>query len=102
MQYDYRKTVEGKRRFGNKAIYAQTLEFQKKMAEQGVAWHNHFSDECTIDFCCCQGDGKYEHHIPSFTVAIKQAFAEYYEEIKAFDVGGKMKIHMQKFLNDNY
>lgn len=98
MRYDYRETEEGKRRFENPEIYQATLDFQNKMAELGVAWHNHYSDECTIDFCCCQGDNmgecgetikypatKYQTWIPSFREVIKWALEELYEECKHGD-----------------
>lgn len=107
---DYKKTIEGKRRFENPQLYQKTLDFQKEMAANGVAWHNHFSDECTIDFCCCIGDNmkgenvdtNYTHFIPSFKTAIKQAFEEYYEEVKQLDKDGKIKQHIDLFIAQNY
>jgi hypothetical protein len=99
---DYRDTVEGKRSFENKGIYKLTFNFQQKMAKLGVAWHNHFSNECTDDFNCCCGNGDYQHYIPSFRTAIKQAFKEYYEEIKHIDKDGLLKTHLDKFINNNY
>lgn len=117
MATDYANTPEGQRRFENPDVYQKTLEFQKEMAANGVAWHNHFADECTIDFCCCKGDNRkelkggngkvypatnYLHHIPSFRTAIKQSFEEYYEEIKHLDKDGKIKQHMDLFISQNY
>ena len=114
---DYRETTEGKRRFDNPELYEKTLAFQTQMAENGIAWHNHFSDECTIDFCCCNGDNlkefkgsggkiypetKYKHYIPSFTTVIKQAFTEYYETVKSTDKDGKIKKSIDRFVADNY
>ena len=110
-QIDYRDTIEGARRFKNPEIYQKTLEFQQEMAKLGVAWHNHFSDECTIDFCCCMGDNMkeltgaggvkypptdYKHYIPSFRTAIKQALEELFDEVKHGD-----KEH-QKWLKDKF
>lgn len=98
---DYRYELEGKRRFDNPSIYKKTLEFQNEMAKLGVAWHNHFANECTIDFCCCQGDNmkeiisengtvypatNYKHYIPSFRTVIKDALDELYEEVKHGDL----------------
>jgi hypothetical protein len=102
MNYD--QTIEGQRRISNPVIYEKSLQFQKEMKECGVAWHNHFADECTIDFACCCGDMPelYNHHIPSFRIAIKQAFEEYYQEIIQFDGSGHLKRHMDKFIKDNY
>lgn len=98
MTHDYRNTEEGQRRFSNPEIYKVTLDFQKKMGELGIAWHNHYSDECTIDFCCCQGDNMGQHGdkikypatnyntwIPSFKEVIKLALEELYEECKHGD-----------------
>lgn len=59
------------------------------MGELGIAVHNHFSNECTIDFCCCEGDNlegtNYRHYIPSFRSSAKQLFEELFEEIKHGD-----------------
>lgn len=100
MIIDYKTTEEGRRRFENTEIYEETLKFQKRLASLGVAWHNHFSDECTIDFCCCQGDNMrelkgdngeiypataYQFYIPSFKEVIKLALEELYEECKHGD-----------------
>ncbi len=97
---DYKETEEGARRFANSEIYKKSLDFQKDMKLMGVAWHNHFADECTIDFCCCEGDnlpkidgdnGKtypatdYRFYIPSFRSVIKLALEELYEECKHGD-----------------
>lgn len=99
---NYNDTIEGKRRFKNPDIYKKTLDFQNQMKDLGIAWHNHFADECTIDFACCCGDKDYKHYIPSFRTVIKQAFNDYYEEIKHLDSDGKIKKHIQLFINDNY
>lgn len=108
---DYRETKEGKRRFANKEIYEKTLAFQYEMKKHGVAWHNHFSDECTIDFCCCQGDQmkelkgdngqvypatQYRHYIPSFRTVVKEALNELYEQCKHGDA------EHQKWLKDKF
>lgn len=85
MQKDYRKTKSGKRRFGNPAIYKKSLEFQKYLKENGIAWHNVFADECTIDFCCCEGDGDYHTHFPSYYASAKVLFKELFDKIKHGD-----------------
>lgn len=93
---DYSKSIEGKRRFSNPKIYELTLEFQKNLGKLGVVWHNTFADECTIDFCCCQGDNmeslgedypatNYKHYLPSYREVIKLALEELYEECKHGD-----------------
>lgn len=70
---NYGDTMEGRRRFDNPEIYKETVAFQNRMQQLGVAWHNHFSDECTSDFCCCTGEGNYQHYIPSFDTVIKES-----------------------------
>lgn len=93
---DYRNSIEGKRRFENSEIYGLTLQFQDNLRKLGVAWHNVFADECTIDFCCCQGDNMealgeeypntdYKHYLPSYKEVIKLALDELYEECKHGD-----------------
>lgn len=71
MENDYRYTPAGIRRFNNKELYLKTVEFQKLLADNDIAWHNPFSDECTIDFCCCMGNGKYDTYFPSYETAFK-------------------------------
>lgn len=89
MSYDYRETIEGKRRFSNPEIYRKSLEFQKEMQKLGVAWHNQFADECTHDFCCCEGDNlmgsDYKHYIPSFRTVLKDALDDLFEVCKHGD-----------------
>ena len=85
MERDYRKTKAGKRRFENKELYKQSLDFQTALAKEGIAWHNVFADECTVDFCCCEGDGKYHTHLPSFYGSAKQLFKELFDDIKHGD-----------------
>lgn len=85
MKYNYLETEEGVRRFKEKEIYSLTLEFQEKLKEHGVAWHNTFSDECTVDFCCCEGDGNYKYYLPSYRSVVKQALQELFEECKHGD-----------------
>lgn len=102
---DYRKTEEGERRFSNPEIYKETLDFQKKMEAFGVAWHNHFSDECTSDFCCCQGDNmkdtNYKHYIPSFREAVKLAFEEVLTDLPQ-DMKKVAEIRFEKYLKQNF
>lgn len=82
---DYRYTLSGLRRFNNPDVYKKTLEFQKYLKENGIAWHNPFSNECTVDFCCCNGDGKYNSYFPSYEVVVKQFCNELFEETKHGD-----------------
>lgn len=76
MNYDYRETPEGKWRFENPEAYKKTVEFQKYLQSIGIAWHNPFADECTSDFCCCVGDGKYTRYFPSYERAFKDMLKE--------------------------
>jgi hypothetical protein len=98
---DYRITEEGKRRFDNPEIYEKTLKFQTEMGKLGVAWHNHFANECTADFCCCEGDNmddtSYKHYVPSFRTAIKVALDELYEKVKHLDNQGQIKRNFDRF-----
>lgn len=82
---DYRYTLSGLRRFNNPDVYQKTLEFQKEMKLLGVAWHNPFSNECTQDFCCCTGDGKYNVYFPSYEEVVKQFCSELFEATKHGD-----------------
>jgi cytosine/adenosine deaminase-related metal-dependent hydrolase len=86
---DYRNTVEGSRRFANPDIYQKSLDFQEEMARHGIAWHNHYADECTPDFCCCHGDNlsdtSYHTYIPSFRAVVKQALDELKEKVSDKD-----------------
>lgn len=72
MKIDYRYELAGIRRFSNPELYKKTVEFQNLLAENGIAWHNPFSDECTDDFGCCTGKGEYDTYFPSYEVAIKE------------------------------
>jgi len=100
MKFNYTKTEEGKRRFENKEAYQISLKYQSDMGKLGIAAHNHFSNECTVDFCCCEGDNikelrgcdgqvypatQYKIYIPSFKSAIKLALEELFEECKHGD-----------------
>jgi len=71
MREDYRNSLAGIRRFNNPELYQKTLEMQKAFKENGIAWHNPFADECTIDFCCCTGEGNYDTYFPSYERALK-------------------------------
>lgn len=97
---DYRESEEGKRRFANPEIYQKTVDFQAEMGKAGVAWHNHYSNECTIDFCCCEGDNilgsTYNTYIPSYREVVKQALNELYEKVKHGDPAH------QKWLKDQF
>lgn len=79
---DYRYTLAGLRRFNNPDVYRKTVEFQKFLKEHGVAWHNSFANECTIDFCCCEGDGKYNAYLPSYESMIKQFSHDLMKELE--------------------
>ncbi len=61
---DVRNEPSFKRCTDNPEAYKLSLKFQEDMAKIGVAWHNNFSNECTIDFCCCLGGGDYKMHVP--------------------------------------
>jgi len=54
---DVRETKEHKWCVENPELYEMTVVFQKLLHEQGIAWHNTFSNECTPDFNCCTDDG---------------------------------------------
>lgn len=77
MEADYRDTPEGKWRFANPSLYQKTLEFQSMLAKHGIAWHNPFANECTADFCCCYGDGKYKKYFPSMDQMLKDINTEH-------------------------
>lgn len=69
MEYDVRKTDESKFIKENPEIYRLSLELQQKLQEKGIAWHNPISDECCIDFGCCEQDmGKYIKRVPKSDV----------------------------------
>jgi hypothetical protein len=44
------------------------------LAGEGIAWHNPFSDECTSDFCCCEGGGNYHTYFPSLQKVVGEVF----------------------------
>lgn len=109
---NYQDSVEGKRRFENKEVYKKTLDFQNEMKKHGIAWHNHFANECTIDFCCCEGDNvkklhgnngeiypasEYKHYIPSYRTVIKEAFQELLDDCKNFKKHEQLEL--QKKIN---
>lgn len=102
---DYRYTLSGIRRFNQPDVYKITLEFQKQLASHGIAWHNPFSNECTVDFCCCKGDGKYNAYFPSYEEVIKQFCSELFEETKHGDeehqkwLKNKIDTFRKKFFN---
>ncbi|GAB4023331.1 hypothetical protein GCM10028808_73460 [Spirosoma migulaei] len=102
--YDYRETVEGKRRFANPEIYEKTLKFQQEMAKHGIAWHNHFANECTIDFCCCEGnnlsDTNYHTFIPSFRTVAKQALEELKGQLSIIDNMREIKSKIDNLVKD--
>lgn len=110
MVQNYLETEEGKRRFNNPEIYQATLDFQNKMKDLGVAWHNHFADECTVDFCCCVGDNpkdlktSYNHFIPSYREVVKLVLDELYEECKHGDLEHQMwlKNKFKQYLSENF
>lgn len=108
MIVDYAKSEEGKRRFDNPEIYQKSLDFQSEMGKLGVAWHNHFADECTIDFCCCEGDNMkdtdYKHYIPSFRQVVKLALEELLEECKHGDQEHQdwLENKFKNYLNQNF
>ena len=114
MKYDVRDSVEFKRSIENKKAYQLSLKYQQDMSKLGIAVHNHFADECTIDFCCCKGDNMpelkgdngqvysktdYKTYLPSYKTAIKQALEELYDKVKHGDLE-----HQQWLKNefDNY
>mgnify|MGYP000552973827 CR=1 FL=1 len=114
---NYAESEEGKRRFANPQIYQKSLDYQAEMGKLGVAIHNHYSDECTIDFCCCQGDNlkgveglqdtNYHTYIPSFTTSLKQAFSELEAEFsKLVSVPTASKVllrqKMEEYLKTKY
>ena len=104
MNIDYRETEEGKRRFENKEAYELSLKYQQDMANIGIAVHNHFANECTIDFCCCEKDGnKYHTFIPSFRTFLKENLNKLYEECKHGDEEHQLwlKNKFNEYLNKN-
>lgn len=102
MKYNYLETQAAKRRFENKDLYVKSLEFQNALKGNGIAWHNIFSDECTEDFCCCEGDGNYHTYFPSYYSVVKQIFAELFERIKHGDQEHQdwLKNKMDRFLKE--
>lgn len=105
---DYRETAAGKRRFSSPDIYLETLEFQRYLRSKGYAWHNPFSDECTIDFDCCSdksiGKPPVIASFPSERTIVRTALENLYEEIKHGDEDHQkwLKEKIYKFLQDNY
>ncbi len=101
---DYRESIAGKRRFSNPEIYAKTLEFQSYLRSKGIVWHNFYSDECTIDFDCCQektiGKIPVTLSVPSEETILKTFSNDLYEEIKHGDDEHKewLKNKMESFL----
>jgi hypothetical protein len=102
MKHDYRKTKAGQRVSFDSETYRKSLEFQKYLKSKGIAWHNVFANECTIDFCCCVGDGKYTAHFPSYYSSAKQLFDELFEKIKHGDTAHQqwLKNEMDSFLKN--
>ena len=100
MTHDYTKEIAGIRRFSDKETYVKSLDFQDFLKTKGIAWHNVFADECTLDFCCCEGDGDYKTHFPSYHSSAKQLFQELFERIKHGDKEHQdwLKNEMDKFL----
>lgn len=105
---DYRESQAGKRRFNNSEIYQKTLEFQAYLRSKGIAWHNFYSNECTIDFDCCEsksiGKIPVSLSIPSERIIVKTAFENLFEDIKHGDAEHQKWLHekMKEFLNKNY
>jgi len=54
MNYDYRLTPAGIRVSKHPRIYKLTVVGQWILYKIGIAVHNHFADECTPDFNCCE------------------------------------------------
>lgn len=52
-------------------LYKESVIYQNKLQQNGIASHNHFADECTDDFACCTGLGDYHTYLPSFEVVLK-------------------------------
>jgi len=102
MEYDYRNTDAGKRRFSNPKLYRETLRFQKILAENGIDWHNFFSDECTPDFACCADYNKISEpqrlRIPSERIMFKNLFELFLEFLPdAGDTKKYLRIKMTEF-----
>lgn len=109
MTYNYLESEEFKRRFENKEAYELSLKFQSDMANLGIAWHNTFSDECTVDFSCCcgtnlEGCPDYHTYIPSNYTVVKLALEELFEKVKHGDNQHQdwLKNEFKKYLNENY
>lgn len=88
----YEDSPAGKRRFGNAKLYKMSFEFQEALAKEGIAWHNVFSNECTADFSCCMGDGKYYAYLPSYLTSAKQLFSEFLGGISDEDISSIEKL----------
>ena len=100
---NYLKSKAGKRRFANPEVYQKTLEFQKYLQENGIAWHNPYSDECTDDFGCCEPLGDYSDRIPSHNTWLKRLFARLFDDIKHGDQEHQdwLEDKINTFLKDN-
>ncbi len=47
-------------RLENPSLYRWTVDFQHKLSEQGIAWHNPLANECVLpDRGCCTRRGDY-------------------------------------------
>jgi hypothetical protein len=65
MEIDYRQTEYYKWIQQNPEVYRKTVEFQRFLADNGIAWHNPFANECCSDFGCCNKEfGNYSIRIP--------------------------------------
>lgn len=73
---DYRETPQGIWVQENPIAYHETMRFQEKLCEHGIAWHNPFADECTRDFGCCVSTGHYELRINNDCQHIRLTAAE--------------------------
>ena len=100
---NYFKSKAGKRRFNNPKVYEESLKFQILLQNNGIAWHNPFSDECTNDFGCCENIGDYNTRIPCHNTWIKRLFSRLFKECEHGDQDHRdwLEKKMQDFLKDN-
>ena len=103
-KYDIRDTESFKRCIENPEVYRESIKFQNFLAQHGIAWHNTFSNECTEDFSCCEGDGQYKTYLPSYYNFAKTIFEELFQKIKHGDMEHQMWLEneMKSFLDELY
>lgn len=100
--FDVRDTQSFQRCINNPEVYKKSVEFQNYLYENDIAWHNNVANECTIDFCCCQGDGDFDTNLPSYYSFAKEILEELFQKIKHGDQEHQdwLENEMKKYLDE--